>query len=89
MPRSIALALCRSLTRATLALIVKTFSAAAQTSMPSAAGLAKQNTIDRQIIPVTVRYLVDDRRVLLGAAPPSVNAATTLFRVRVEAGHEQ
>ena len=72
-----------------LALIVKAFPAAAQTSMPSAAGLAEQNTINRQIIPVTVRYLVDDYRFLLGVARPSVNAATTLFRVRVEAGHEQ
>jgi len=57
--------------------------------MPAAAGLAEQNTINRQIIPVIVRYLVDECRVLFGVAPPSVNDATTLFRVRVEAGHEQ
>jgi hypothetical protein len=40
-------------------------------------------------MPVTVRYLVDDGLFLLGAARHSVNAAMTLFRVRVEAGHEQ
>ena len=68
-----------------LALIVKAFPAAAQTSMPSAAGLAEQNTINHQIIPVIVRYLVDDCRFLLGVARPAVNVATILFRVRVEA----
>jgi hypothetical protein len=69
--------------------VTQPFLTAAQPSKPAAAGLAEQNTINRAIIPVIVTYLVDECRVLFGVAPPSVNDATTLLRVRVEAGHEQ
>src|SRR5882672_5613939 len=59
------------------------------TSMPSATDWQNENTSNRQIIPVIGRCLVDDCQFFLGVARPSVNAETTLFRVRIEAGHEQ
>jgi predicted DNA-binding ribbon-helix-helix protein len=48
--------------------------------MPSATGLAEQNTINRQIIPVLGRYLVDGSRFLVGVALPPVKCSNDIVQ---------